>query len=233
MLDIINGKAADSVPPHGVQIPNSITKILRATDNPAFLEGEGITDQIMAAMDYDDEDIEIALNLNESMAEAEALEPSSLAEARRCPDWLQWEQGICEELTTLQKAGTWELIDLPEGANLVGSKWIFRAKKDAAGNIVCYKACLAQGFSQVPGIDYFDTYTPIPKLASIHTVLALAARYNMELHQVNIKGAYLNGELTDKEHIYMHQPPGYANTANPHLVCLLHKTWYGLKQSDR
>ncbi|KIJ04913.1 hypothetical protein PAXINDRAFT_36124, partial [Paxillus involutus ATCC 200175] len=63
----------------------------------------------------------------------------SLAEAKRRPDWPQWEQGIREELATLQNAGTWELADLPEGANLVGSKWVFRAKKDAAGNIVRYK----------------------------------------------------------------------------------------------
>ena len=146
------------------------------------------------ATDYDD-NVELVLNLNEVITNAEA----------RCrPEWPQWEQGIHKELATLQKAGTWELVDPPQGANIVGSKWVFRAKKDAAGNVVRYKARLvAQGFSQVPGVDYFDTYAPVAKLASICTVLALAARQNLELHQVDIKGAYLNGELTDGECIYM------------------------------
>ena len=101
-------------------------------------------------------------------AESEALEPSSLAEARRRPDWLQWEAGIREELATLQAAGTWELVDVPHGANVVGSKWVFCAKKDAASNVVRHKARLvAQGYSQVEGVDYFNTFTPVATLASI------------------------------------------------------------------
>jgi hypothetical protein len=91
---------------------------------------------------------ELSAALAEFTAEAEALESTSLAEAQRHPDWPQWEAGIQEELVTLHAAGTWELADLPAGANLVGSKWVFRAKKDAAGHIVCHKARLvAQGFS--------------------------------------------------------------------------------------
>jgi Reverse transcriptase (RNA-dependent DNA polymerase) len=134
----------------------------------------------------------------------------------------------------LKNAGTWELVDPPSGANIVGSKWVFRAKKDAAGNIARYKARLvAQGFSQVPGVDYFDTYAPVAKLASTRTVLALAARLDMEIHQIDIKGAYLNGELTPNEIIYMRQPPGYASTESPNKVALLKKTLYGLKQSGR
>jgi len=81
---------------------------------------------------------------------------------------------------------------------------VFQAKKDAAGNIIHYKACLVvQGFSQVPGVDYFDTFVPVAPLASIHSVLAIAADLDMELHQIDIKGAYLNRQLTSQEHIYM------------------------------
>ena len=88
-----------------------------------------------------------------------------------------------------------------------------------------------QGFLQVPGIDYFDTYAPVAKLASIQTVLALATHLNLKLHQIDIKGAYLNGELNDDKAIYMRQPPGYANPDHPCYVCQLCKTLYGLKQS--
>ena len=105
-------------------------------------------------------------------------------------------------------------------------------KKDAAGNIVHHKACLVmQGFSQVSRVDYFDTYAPVAKLASIRMVLTLATCLNLELHQIDIKGAYLNGELNNNKYIYMHQPPGYADLALPCHVCCLHKTLYGLKQS--
>jgi len=170
------------------------------------------------------------------VAGSEALEPQSLKEAKARPDWPLWEKAIEEELEVLRAAGTWELVNAPEGANIVGLKWVFRAKKDAAGNIVRYKAQLvAQGFSQVPGIDYFNMFAPVAWLASIRTVLAFAAANNLETGQIDIKGAYLNGELTEKEMIFMKQAPGYAipNPDGAVLVCKLRKTLYGLKQSGR
>ena len=95
-------------------------------------------------------------------SDAEALEPRTLAEAKRRPDWPLWEKAIQEELETLKKAGTWKLEAPPPEANVIGSKWVFKAKKDAAGNIARYKARLvAQGFSQIGGVDYDDTYAPV------------------------------------------------------------------------
>jgi len=198
----------------------------------------------------DDERAEVELNLTPGddeyvaalteyalaavVSEAEALEPRTLKEARNRPDWPLWEKAIEEELDTLKTAGTWVLEEAPAGANIVGSKWVFKAKKDASGNVVCYKARLvAQGFSQVPGVDYFDTYAPVAKLPSIRTVLAIANRHDMELHQVDIKGAYLNGDLTDAEVIFMKPPPGYAPEGLGTRVLRLRRTLYGLKQSGR
>jgi len=153
------------------------------------------------------------------ISETEALEPHTLAEAKRRPDWLLWERVIEEELETLCLAGTWELAEAPVRLNIIGSKWVFRAKKDAAGNVIWYKTRLiAQGFSQVPGVNYFDMFAPIAKLAAIHSVLAMAAAEDLELHQIDIKGAYLNGELTDREVIYMQQPPGYHEPNSSHLI---------------
>jgi hypothetical protein len=172
----------------------------------------------------EDEDFLAEYVLAAEMADVEALEPRSLAEAMCCPDRPMWEAGIKEEWATLKAAGTWELVDKLDGVNVVGSKWVFRARKDAAGKIVRYKARLvAQRFSQVPRVDYFDTYAPAAKLTSIHAVLAMAAALDLELHQIDFKGAYLNGELTDDEHIDMRQPLEYPDAESPSKVSHLLK----------
>ena len=165
--------------------------------------------------------------------ESEALEPRNLAEAKRRPEWPLWEQAIREELNTLRTAGTWTLEHAPPGANVIGSKWVFKAKKDASGKVVRYKARLvAQGFSQVEGVDYFDTYAPVARLPSSRAVIAMANRLGLELHQVDIKGAYLNGELTPDEVLYMRNPPGYPEDASGRVLWLC-KSLYGLKQAGR
>ena len=92
---------------------------------------------------------------------------------------------------------------------------------------------VAQGFSQVPGIDYFDTFAPVAKLASIRTILAIATQLDLELEQIDIKGAYLNGELEPGEVIYMRHPPGYKPPNAGAKVLKLRKTLYGLKQSGQ
>jgi hypothetical protein len=162
---------------------------------------------------------------------SEVLEPRNLAEAKWCPDWPLWEQAIHEELNTLHTAGTWRLEHTPPGANVIGSKWVFKAKKDASGNVIHHKACLiAQGFSQVEGVDYFDTYAPVARLPLLRAIIAMANRLSLELHQVDIKGAYLNGELTADEILYMCQPPGYHEDDSGWVLRLL-KSLYGLKQA--
>ncbi|PPQ83632.1 hypothetical protein CVT26_000950 [Gymnopilus dilepis] len=219
----------------GVQLPTagaslsvpSLPEPVNESDSPA-LEGEGLSEWMMLA-DGEDE-----YELVAEVSEAEALEPRDVREARRRPDWPLWEKAIQEELDVLKAARTWDLVDAPANANIVGSKWVFRAKKDAAGNVIRYKARLvAQGFSQVPGVDYFDTFAPVARLASIRTVLAIAAVEDFEIHQIDIKGAYLNGVLTSNEVIFMRQPPGYEAPDSHGKVCRLRKTLYGLKQSGR
>jgi Reverse transcriptase (RNA-dependent DNA polymerase) len=223
--DILEGHGTAS---HRSSDPVIATRVQMPTATENTLEGEGSADWMMMAVESD----EYALVAQTS--ETEALEPRSLAEAKRHPDWHLWEKAIQDELGLLHESGTWELTEAPTNANIVGSKWVFRAKKDAAGNVVRYKARLvAQGFSQVPGVDYFDTFAPVAKLASIRTMLMLAAAKDMELHQIDIKGAYLNGELTENERVYMSQPPGYHAPNSSGKVCILQKTLYGLKQSGQ
>ena len=231
-IGVTSNRRQDPKLARGIQTPTIAAPIAEEHVVP---EGEGISDQMMSALDDELMDLDEEMAMLTETAEAEALEPASLAEAKRHPDWPDWEQALAEELTTLHEAGTWEIVEPPPGVNIVGSKWVFKAKKDAEGNVAHKKARLvAQGFSQIPGIDYFNTYAPVARLASIRTILALAARNDMELHQIDIKGAYLNGKLNEKEVIYMRQPPGYASKNHPtNYVCRLRKTLYGLKQSGR
>ncbi|TFY50793.1 hypothetical protein EVG20_g11324 [Dentipellis fragilis] len=190
---------SDPVVARGIRVPPAVVE-------DAMREGES-------------DEVEDVHALVMETSDAEALEPRTLAEARR---------------GRTGRAGTWVMENAPSGANVVGSKWVFKAKKDAAGNVVRHKARLvAQGFSQVPGVDYFDTYAPVAKLPSMRTVLALATQQDLELHQIDIKGAYLNGELTADEVIYMKHPPGYTPADAEGRVLRLRKTLYGLKQSGR
>src|ERR1700678_1194625 len=235
--ELISGQAVSDDRPKlgrkiatGIQLPTKIPQPIEPEPAPVNLE-EVEAGNIGMAADFIDEYCMVA-----EMSESEALEPRDLKEARSRPDWLLWEKTIHEELAVLKAAGTWELVDSPTGANIVGSKWVFRTKKDAAGNVVRYKARLvAQGFSQVPGVDYFDTFAPVARLASIRAVLAFAAAEDYETGQIDIKGAYLNGELTNDDVIFMRQPPGYEEVGadGRKRVMRLRKTLYGLKQAGR
>ena len=219
--DILEG---GQLPP-GIQLPTKppINNHIPAEEPGTVLEGEGLSDWMMVVEEY---------ALAAKISEAEALEPQNLAEAKVRLDWPLWEKAIHEELSTLEAARTWELVDVLEEANIVGLKWVFCAKKNAAGIVVCYKARpVAQGFSQVPSIGYFNMFAPVAHLLFIHAVLSIAAVNDYEIHQIDIKGAYSNGILTSDEVIFMKQPPGY--TESPGKVCQLHKTLYGLKQSGR
>jgi Reverse transcriptase (RNA-dependent DNA polymerase) len=96
---------------------------------------------------------------------------------------------------------------------------VYQAKKNGAGEIDKYRAQLvAQGYSQIPSIDYDDTFAPIVKMSSIRVVLLFAACHGWPAHQMDVKSIYLNGKLDDSEDLYLQQPPGYAIPGSEHLV---------------
>ena len=174
-----------------------------------------------------------AIAMAAQMGEVGGYEPASLAEAMCSPGWPYWKEAMAEEIKALQDHKTWRIDKPPKDANIVGCRWVYHLKRDAAGNIARYKARLvAQGFSQVPGVDFNETYAPVAKMASIRTILALAADLDYEIHQVDVKNAYLNGKFED-EVVYMKLPPGVKLTEDKSLVCLLLKPLYGLKQAGR
>lgn len=166
-----------------------------------------------------------------NIASSEVTEPSSFRLAKSRPDSVHWMKAANSEYQSLIDNETWVLAELPKGKNVVGSKWVFKVKYNADGSVERYKARLvAKGYSQIPGLDYYETFAPVAKLTSIRTILAIAAQRDMEIHQMDVKTAFLNGDLT--EEIYMEQPEGFESD-DANLVCKLKKTIYGLKQSPR
>ncbi|KAK1615369.1 hypothetical protein QYE76_020886 [Lolium multiflorum] len=138
-----------------------------------------------------------------------------------------------EELNNFKRNKVWTLVEKPkECRNVIGTKWIFKNKQDEFGNIVRNKARLvAQGFSQVEGIDFGETYAPVARLESIRILLAYASHHNFKLQQMDVKSAFLNGPL--HEEVYVKQPPGFEDLNFPNHVYKLDKALYGLKQAPR
>ena len=127
-------------------------------------------------------------------------DPASYVEAMRSPDSDEWSKVCQYEIDTLDKNGTWELVDLPSGRKTVKSKWVFKLKADGH-----FRARLvAKGFTQIPGIDFDETFSPVARFESLRLLLALAALEDWEIHQMDVKSAFLNGVL--EEEIYMEQP---------------------------
>ncbi|KAJ0608733.1 putative RNA-directed DNA polymerase [Helianthus annuus] len=144
----------------------------------------------------------------------------------------KWVKVMEEELTALRSNNTWVLVPHPTCANIVGSKWIFRTKYKADGSVDRYKARLvAQGFTQVPGLDFSHTFNLVVKASTVRVILSLATIYNWPLRQLDVRNAFLNGNLT--ETVYMEQPTRFIDPKFPNHVCCLKKALYGLKQAPR
>jgi hypothetical protein len=156
----------------------------------------------------------------------------SLVEAKSQSDWPKWKEAMGREIAILEAAGTWTEVPRPSDKNVVGSKWVFRIKRKADGTIDKYKARLvAGGFTQIYGVDYFTSYSPVAKLTSFCTILAIAACHDWEIESFDFISAYLNGELDANKKLYMQAPPRYDS--DPRIVKRLLKSLYSLKQAGR
>jgi hypothetical protein len=143
-----------------------------------------------------------------------------------------WRQAMEEEFSALQSNNTWDLVPRPPSRNVVSGKWIFKHKFNADGSLERYKArWVLRGFSQRPGIDFDETFSPVVKPATVRTVLTLALTRNWPIHQLDVKNAFLHGTLS--ETVYCSQPSGFADAAHPDFVCRLNRSLYGLKQAPR
>jgi len=134
-----------------------------------------------------------------------------------------------QELQSVEKNKTWELVDLPAGHRPISLKWVFKLKKDEKGVATKHKARLvARGLVQQEGIDFDDAFAPVARMESVRVLLALAAQEGWKVHHMDVKSAFLNGDL--KEEVYVRQPPGFAVAGEEGKVYRLKKALYGLQK---
>ena len=158
--------------------------------------------------------------------------PTTFEEAIYSSHGDDWLNVMHDELASMAHNDVWDLVDLPLGCKPLGCKWVFKTKCSPDGKVERYKAKLvAKGYSQRDDIDYKETFSLIPTKDVFCVVMALVAHFDLELHQMDVKTTFLNGDLF--EEVYMVQPDGFAKKGKEHLVCRLKKSIYGLRQASR
>ncbi|GJT41254.1 ribonuclease H-like domain, reverse transcriptase, RNA-dependent DNA polymerase [Tanacetum coccineum] len=156
-------------------------------------------------------------------------EPKNYKEASNDQKWIE---AMKVELDSINRNNTWVLTTLPTGHKAIGLKWVFKTKKDANGNIIKHKARLvAKGYIQEHGIDFEEVFAPVARMETIRLLLAIAANNKWEVHHLDVKSAFLHGEL--KEEVYVTQPEGFTKKGNDGKVYRLIKALYGLRQAPR
>ncbi|GKB31883.1 retrotransposon protein, putative, ty1-copia subclass [Tanacetum coccineum] len=159
-------------------------------------------------------------------------EPANYKAALLDPESDKWLNAMNVEMQSMKDNEVWDLVDLPPNGKTVGSKWLFKKKTDMDGAVHTYKARLvAKDYTQTPGIDYEENLSPVADIRSIRILIAIAAFYDYEIWQMDVKTAFLNGYLS--EEVYMEQPEGFVNPKYPNRVCKLKRSIYGLKQASR
>ena len=159
-------------------------------------------------------------------------DPINFRQAMESSNSQKWIDAMNEEIKSMKDNDVWDLVPLPEGAKPIGCKWIFKIKRDSKGNVERYKTRLvAKGFTQKEGIDYKETFSPVSSKDSFRIIMALVAHFDLELHQMDVKTAFLNGNID--ETIYMVQPENFVSGDPKNMVCKLKKSIYGLKQASR
>lgn len=156
-------------------------------------------------------------------------EPRNYSEAAKDRNW---RQAIMREMESVEQNNTWKLTDLPTGHKMIGLKWIFKLKRDANGKIVKYKArIVAKGYVQEHGVDFDEIFALVTRIETVRLLLALAAKNDWEVHHLDVKTTFLNGDI--QEEVYVAQPEGFVKKGQEHLVYRLIKAFCGLHQAPR
>ncbi|KAK2417007.1 secreted RxLR effector protein [Trifolium repens] len=159
-------------------------------------------------------------------------EPVTYQEAITGPESEKWLEAMKSEIDSMYTNQVWNLVEPPVGVRPIGCKWVFKKKTDMDGKVHTYKARLvAKGYKQIHGVDYDETFSPVAMLKSVRILLAIAAYHDYEIWQMDVKTAFLNGNLL--EDVYMTQPEGFDIPNEAHKICKLQRSIYGLKQASR
>ena len=147
----------------------------------------------------------------------------------KCSDAAEWDVSCENEIRMFQQMGVYDVVPRPEGRKVIGSKWVFCVKHGPDRGIQKYKArIVAQGFTQVKGLNYDQMFAPVVKLSTFCTILAIATQQNLTIHQMDVKSAYLNSKI--KEEIYMEAPPSLEIPEG--MVLRLNRAVYSTKQGS-
>lgn len=158
--------------------------------------------------------------------------PESVCEALNGPYQNQWLEAMKDEINSLKSQNVWSIVPKPSNQNITGCRWVLRIKRNPDKSINKFKARLvAQGFSQIPGVDFNETYCPVVKRRTLRLLMAICVENDWDLQFLDVEGAYLNSILN--EVVYMKQPPYFEQGLNDMFVCKLNKSLYGLKQGGR
>jgi hypothetical protein len=156
-------------------------------------------------------------------------EPRSFIEAEVDPSW---RRAMLEEMLAIEDNGTWYLTSLPPERRAIGLNSVFKVKRDEHDQVVRHKAkLLVKGYAQRKGIDYDEVFVPVVHLDSVWLLVALATHEGWEVHHLDVKSAFLNGNL--HEEVFIEQPAGFVKPGSGHLVLRLRKALYGLHQAPR
>jgi hypothetical protein len=143
---------------------------------------------------------------------------------------LDWQHAMDEEIATLERTGSWDLVPMPPQVTPISCKWVYKIKTRSDGSLERYKARLvARGFQQEQGRDYDETLAPVAHMTTVRTLLTVASVRQWSISQLHVKNAFLSGEL--REEVYMQAPPGYSVLDG--MVCRLRRSLYGLKQAPQ
>nr|GEZ48348.1 hypothetical protein [Tanacetum cinerariifolium] len=158
-------------------------------------------------------------------------EPANYKATLLDPESKKWLDAMNVEMKSMKDNDVWVLVELPPNARTVGSKWLFKKKTDMDVVVYNFKARLvAKGFTQTYGVDYEETFSPVADIRAIRILIAVAAYYDYQIWQMDVKTAFLNGHLS--EEVYMEQLEGFVNPKYPNHVCKLKHSIYGLKSFD-
>nr|GEU41154.1 zinc finger, CCHC-type [Tanacetum cinerariifolium] len=191
-----------------------------------LIQEEDTNPSVDTSLDHEEDDQEI------DKPQRDLGEPANYKAALLDPESKKWLDAMNVEIQSMKDNDVWVLVELPPNARTVGNKWLFKKKTDMDGVVYIFKARLvAKGFTQTYRVDYEETFSPVADIRAIRILIAIAAYYDYEMWQMDVKTNFLNRHLS--EEVYIEQPEGFVNPKYPNHVCKLKHSIYGLKQASR